>query len=389
MEILNNNHYDSSISERKEEIKQLEKHKKTALLINKTLSSIYYEKGDYKKAARINMCGNYLVMRNYIDEKKKKLAKANFCKNSLCPLCQWRKTLKRGEILKATLEIMAKEDQNKKFYFITLTITNKEYLTRDFLLQFNKAGRNFIREYFLCNDFIETTEVTYSTKQAYHPHMHFILWTNNLGKKLSKRRLRFEWALYLKKRNLVSEEVYWQMADCKEAKNNIAYEISKYITKVMVLDQNMQELVDVIECLHNALKAVNMFVVSGQARKAKQEATKLIKDKLKEIDEYLEDKKYSEEFYDWVGKNYELKNETPIATERQRNLYKGISVETGAGGRIYFDNAFQYMDPEIYERITYLYSQLEPQEIYDAYVIEHKRKFNENWDIDDIEERRI
>ena len=133
----------------------------------------------------IQNCGNDLVFARLADNSRK-LAAANFCKYRLCPMCNWRKSLKLfSQIGKITEAILA--DKPARFMFLTLTVKNcnGEEL-KDVLDQLNKGfayltspSRTFapakkLKESLL--GYVKGIEVTYNEKDnSYHPHIHIVL----------------------------------------------------------------------------------------------------------------------------------------------------------------------------------------------------------------------
>ena len=57
------------------------------------LSRIYELLSLYRRADRVSQCGSYLDF-GVLPDGTKKLVKANFCRDRLCPMCNWRRSLK-------------------------------------------------------------------------------------------------------------------------------------------------------------------------------------------------------------------------------------------------------------------------------------------------------
>lgn len=108
------------------------------------------------------------------------LNKVWFCKNKLCPICNWRRALKHSYQASMVLDIAMKKYPNAQFLFLTLTVKNvkgsdlKESLTDltksfDRLFRRAKVKKNLI-------GFMRATEVTYNEERDdYHPHLHILL----------------------------------------------------------------------------------------------------------------------------------------------------------------------------------------------------------------------
>ena len=103
-----------------------------------------------------------------------------FCKNKLCPICNWRRALKHSYQASNVLNIAMTKYPKAQFLFLTLTVKNvpgselKESLTHltksfDRLFRRAKVKKNLI-------GFMRATEVTYSEERDdYHPHLHILL----------------------------------------------------------------------------------------------------------------------------------------------------------------------------------------------------------------------
>ena len=57
------------------------------------LSRVYELLSLYRRADRVSQCGSYLDF-GVLPDGTKKLVKANFCRDRLCPMCNWRRSLK-------------------------------------------------------------------------------------------------------------------------------------------------------------------------------------------------------------------------------------------------------------------------------------------------------
>ncbi|WP_170272288.1 protein rep, partial [Clostridium tarantellae] len=73
-----------------------------------------YKRLGFKKAYRVEECGSYLAYK-YLNENEKKLYRANFCKDRLCPMCCWRRSLK---IFGQVSKVMNKTLENNDYRFI-------------------------------------------------------------------------------------------------------------------------------------------------------------------------------------------------------------------------------------------------------------------------------
>lgn len=139
----------------------------------------YLEILKFKKASRVHDCAETLGFA--IDQNgEKKLYQVWFCKSRLCPMCQWRRSLKVTYELKQVLNTAIEEYPKAKFLFLTLTVKNctgtelkstLKKLTGAFhkLSKYKKVTKNLL-------GYVRSTEITVNeTDESYHPHLHVLL----------------------------------------------------------------------------------------------------------------------------------------------------------------------------------------------------------------------
>lgn len=133
----------------------------------------------YRSFERVYQCAEVLKFVEQMDGTKK-LYQSYFCKNKLCALCNWRRSMKYSyQASKIVEEAMSRQPKGR-FLFLTLTVKNVKgqelnQAMTDILIGFNrlmkykKIDKNMI-------GFLRATEVTYSKKlDSYHPHLHVLL----------------------------------------------------------------------------------------------------------------------------------------------------------------------------------------------------------------------
>lgn len=155
---------------------------------SRKLAEIYRELGYTSKYFRVYHCGDFLEFAHEFDyetgefSSKGHLVNANFCRDLLCPMCQWRKSLKQLSNLSNVLNCDEIKDKYKVIV-ITLTIPNVPYkklsvgidkLNNGFykLMKSPKYKRTF-KGYFKA---IEVT-INENTK-TFHPHIHMLALVN-------------------------------------------------------------------------------------------------------------------------------------------------------------------------------------------------------------------
>ena len=84
------------------------------------LAHVYYELGLDARSARVSECATFLEF--HVTETEKKLHTANFCRDRLCPGCNWRRSLKIFGQVSQVMDVL--ENQRFQFLFLTLTVKN-------------------------------------------------------------------------------------------------------------------------------------------------------------------------------------------------------------------------------------------------------------------------
>ncbi len=131
------------------------------------------------KTQKFGVCAEVLLFAISTDDKKK-LRNAWFCKDKLCPVCQWRRSLKMGYYNQQIIKQITLADVNGKYVFLTLTVKNckGEDLKSTIQMILKGFDRMFRRAVFKKNvlGFIRSLEVTYNEKtREFHPHLHVLI----------------------------------------------------------------------------------------------------------------------------------------------------------------------------------------------------------------------
>lgn len=119
-------------------------------------------------------------------EGKRRLKSANFCRIRVCPMCNWRRSLKLFSQVSAMTDAILAE-KKVRFIFVTLTIQNvRGDVLRDTIDQLNKAFKYItdkhqtfapaqkLKENLL--GYMKAEEITYNAERDdFHPHIHAIL----------------------------------------------------------------------------------------------------------------------------------------------------------------------------------------------------------------------
>ncbi|MDE9980702.1 protein rep, partial [Staphylococcus pseudintermedius] len=159
-----------------------------------------------KKAHNVRQCGDVLEFKP-TDEGYLRLYKAWFCKSKLCPVCNWRRSMKNSYQAQRVIEEVIKEKPKARWLFLTLSTKNAidgkmlerslSHMTKAFnkLKMYAKVKKTLI-------GFMRSTEVTVNKKDgSYNQHMHVLLCVEN--------------SYFKNKSNYISQEQWvhlWQKA---------------------------------------------------------------------------------------------------------------------------------------------------------------------------------
>lgn len=226
----------------------------------------------YKQAIKINPsvispkrlqdladCANQL---EYLQdaEGNKKLYKTYFCRVRLCPMCQWRRSLKLfSQVSKITDYI---NNQNNQVRYLFITLTQKNCSGSELIQEINKINKSFsllvdktkrvqpatkFKKMLL--GYIKSTEITYNPKtKTYHPHLHCIFAVQeeyfNKVNYINKNTWRAIWADLLKVDYLPQVNV---QAIKPTRQQKAVAELAKYPAKVSsILNLPQMQAVQVI-----------------------------------------------------------------------------------------------------------------------------------------------
>jgi len=135
-----------------------------------------------KKAERMYDCGNYLVFK--LKDSRLKLYQAYFCKARLCPMCNWRRSLKIAFQNKKIIQTL-NEREKVQWVFLTLTVRNVEGdELKNTMDQMTKAWNRFagyakfkksVKGYFRAMEVTRNWDKKSDWYGTYHPHFHVLL----------------------------------------------------------------------------------------------------------------------------------------------------------------------------------------------------------------------
>ena len=239
-----------------------------------------YKRLGFKKAYRVEECGTLLSFKK-IDEELKKLFKANFCKDRLCPMCTWRRSMKIfGQVSKVMDRAL--EDKEYRFLFLTLTVKNcaGEELSNEIDRMFKSLELLFKRKEVkgIVIGYFRGLEVTYNEEcDTYHPHFHIILMVNKSYftqsvQYISQKKWTELWKDCLKVDYTPIVNVKAFKTASKEQTRKSICEVAKYTVKDNdYLFKDIEMTDNTVYILNNALKGRRLIAFGKEFRKIHKE----------------------------------------------------------------------------------------------------------------------
>lgn len=213
-----------------------------------------FENLGYKKSLieRVHTCGDVL---NFIkcEDGSLKLYQAYFCKNKLCPMCNWRRSMKYSYQISQIVDRAIKREPKGCFLFLTLTVKNiKGNKLSDTLSELTKSFDRLFRRAKIKKNmigYLRSVEITHNTKDnTYHPHIHVLLMVKSSyfsGKSnyISQKDWGDMWSQSLKVDYVPLVDIRLVKEKGKGLKGAIL-ETAKYPTKPIKLDIENKQVVD-------------------------------------------------------------------------------------------------------------------------------------------------
>ena len=235
----------------------------------------------FSRLMQMKDCANYLVFSD--DGGKKKLVDANFCRVRLCPVCNWRKSLKMFSQVSEITDVLLKEKPWVRFIFLTLTLKNPtaeelkgslDKMNEGFkwLVQKSKtfAPAKILKENLL--GYLKSTEITFNSRQnTYHPHFHVLLElkSNYFATGYIKQS---EYVQMWKQALKLDYNPQVDVRIIRNASSRVIAEMSKYPTKTadLLKLKNENQAVDALITLHNAMRNRRLVTFGGDFKEIRR-----------------------------------------------------------------------------------------------------------------------
>lgn len=246
-------------------------------ILSLKLSDIFEELG-YKETLveRVATCGDVLrfVRR---EDGSLRLYQAYFCKNKLCPMCNWRRSMKYSYQTSRIVDMAIQKQPRGRFLFLTLTVKNVpgnqlnsalSSLTKSFdrLFKRAKVQKNLL-------GYLRSVEVTHNEKEnTYHPHIHVLMMVKSSYFKgnenyISQKDWGDMWSQSLKVDYIPMVDIRAVKEQGKGLKGAIL-ETAKYPTKPIELDVENKQVVD---DLYNGLYRKRQLGYGGLFKEIKKQ----------------------------------------------------------------------------------------------------------------------
>lgn len=248
------------------------KKKRFSQIVAKTFNNI----GQTKRGQNIFYCGTELEFARSVEDNSIFLTDANFCRQRLCPMCQWRRSLKVFHQVSQVYDRLEELHPDLQPIFLTLTVRNVpgqelENTIDDMFKAWNRVTCNDRFKPFLSGWF-RAMEVTYNHQaETFHPHFHVIMF---LKKDYFKKSNHYymdnpTWSGVWRKAMRLDYDPIVNVKKVRKSKDKkIVAEVSKYTVKesdfITQLDDSVME--DVVGWLHRSLYRRRLYSFGGVLR---------------------------------------------------------------------------------------------------------------------------
>ena len=225
-----------------------------------------------KKASRVRFCGSSLAFLVEVETGEKRLHDADFCRERLCPMCQWRKSLKVFQEVSKVMDVVQQENKNLIPLFLTLTVRNcpTDELSKTLDIIFKgwyrlTNHRNMQR---IVKGWFRALEVTYNDdSDTFHPHLHAVIMVDKSYFKAGCKDY-METADWVQMWRTAAKLDYDPVCDVRRVKGKRKHkaiaEVAKYTMKDTDFIKEAPDLTDtLVYFLSTGLKNRRLFAFGG------------------------------------------------------------------------------------------------------------------------------
>lgn len=219
-----------------------------------------------KKAVRVRDCSDMLLFTVQQDGTKR-LKNGNFCRERLCPMCGWRRSLKAYSNMTKVMDVVGKD---YAFIFLTLTAKNctgtelTEILNKMFRAWHNMMRTKAVKQ--AVKGWYRGLEVTHNIDcDTYHPHFHVVLAADKRYFKGENYIKQADWKALWKSAMCVDYDPIIDVRKIKGKTAKAVAEVAKYSVKDAdyIIPDNWDLTVDTVRTLDVSLKGRRLIAYGG------------------------------------------------------------------------------------------------------------------------------
>jgi len=234
-------------------------------------------------AARCRGCGTVLVFNECPSDGQKRLKEANFCRERLCPMCAWRRSLRLTHDVSQVLHEAARREPRRRWVMLTLTQKNVpgEALAGEVGRVLSGWGRlSQRRELRAVAGTFRVLEITRNVADGtWHPHIHALLWVLPSyfnGSYITQARWRELWAEALGLDYLPVVDIHAVKArvGARDDLDAAALEVGKYTVKDTDLvppEATAEQVIERVSVIRPALYGRRLVDWGGDLRRIARE----------------------------------------------------------------------------------------------------------------------
>lgn len=234
------------------------------------LADSFKRLGEDKRAFRVRDCGTLLGFAKELGgEGKVRLHTANFCRERLCPMCAWRRSLKVFHELSRVMDTALQENPKLVPVFLTLTLRNcpgdelSQVLDSIFGGWRNLTNHRKMKR--IIKGWFRSLEVTYNQQaDTYHPHIHAILLVDKGYFKGPDYMETTEWVRMWRTAMGLDYDPICDVRRVRNGKKKSVAEVSKYTVKDTDYIKADPDLTDkLVAVLGGALRSRRLYAYGG------------------------------------------------------------------------------------------------------------------------------
>lgn len=239
--------------------------------------------GEGRKASRVRSCGSQLTFAVEVNPVtgeltgEKKLHDANFCRERLCPMCAWRRSLKIFHQVGAVMDKVQEMESALVPIFLTLTLRNcaptelagtlDAVFSGWYQLTKHRKVQRVIQGWF------RALEVTYNKQDdTFHPHIHAILLVGKsyFRKENTDYLPTTEWVRLWRQALKLDYDPVCDVRKVRGRKRKAVAEVAKYTVKdTDYIYRDNPDLTDkLVKTLGGALKNRRLYAFGGVMKEA-------------------------------------------------------------------------------------------------------------------------